>query len=46
MTLDGIKTFVKSDHLRIAPEELKIIHKALGGSGVIFPILTYPAQEK
>ena len=46
MTLDGINSVIKSDRLRIAPEELKIIHKALGGSGVVFPILAYPAQKK
>ena len=34
MTRDGILSFIKSDRLRIAPEELKIIHKAPGGRGV------------
>jgi hypothetical protein len=46
MTRDGIEAFSTSDRLRIAPEELKIIHKALGGSGVVFPVLTYPVKKK
>jgi hypothetical protein len=37
---------ISSDRLRIASEELKIIHKALGGNGVVFPVLAYPVQKK
>ena len=32
----------RTSGLRIAPEEMSIIHKALAGSGVIFPVLACP----
>ena len=37
MTPDGIRAFMQSDRLQVAPEELEILYRELGGHGVFLP---------
>jgi CubicO group peptidase (beta-lactamase class C family) len=37
MTPDGIRAFMQSDQLQVAPEELEILYRELGGHGVFLP---------
>jgi len=46
-TPDAIRSFMESDRLKVAPEELEMLHRDVGGQGVIlpWPVAVPPAND-